>query len=229
LLVLNDGPEPAREGEHISPAFEKTAYHCPYCGVLATMGWEQWVTYGSERLIWRVMCGNCKKRQVWLNNDAGEKQMVRPLIGGGPRPHVDMPPDVRRDYEEARSIVMLSPRGSTALLRLATEKLVGGLVKEKGSLDDKIGMLVAAGLPDVVAQALDALRVIGNHAVHPGEIVLDDDADTATGLFELLNVIVEDRIARPARINAIFSLLPEGARKNIDERNARRTSPSTST
>jgi hypothetical protein len=144
--------------------------------------------------------------------------MVDPTTTGGPRPHVEMPADVRPDYEEARRIVTASPRGASALLRLATQKLADDLVAGSGRLDDKIGELVAQGLAPEVAQALDVLRVVGNNAVHAGEMSLDDDVATATSLFECINVIVEDRIARPKRIGGLFAKLPEGALKAIERR-----------
>src|SRR5262249_28218925 len=153
---------------------------------------------------WMVYCGNCSDEQFWVHNDAGTPEMVRPR-GGGPRPHVQMPEGPRRDYVEASSILALSPRGSAALLRLSAQQLVNDLVPGKGNLDDKIGTLVSKGLPEEVGQALDVLRVVGNNAVHPGEITLDDDTETATALFECLNLIVEDRIARPQRIGGLFN------------------------
>jgi hypothetical protein len=131
-----------------------------------------------------------------------------------------MPADVRADYEEARAIVMQSPRGACALLRLATQKLADDLVEGKGDLNSKIQTLVAQGLSTEVAQALDALRVVGNNAVHPLEMVLNDDVQTATALFECLNLIVEDRVARPKRVGTLFSKLPQGAREDIEKRDS---------
>ena len=144
--------------------------------------------------------------------------MVEPVASGGPRPHPEMPDDVRADYEEARAIVSLSPRGACALLRLATQKLADDLVPGSGNLDAKIATLVSEGVAAQVAQALDALRVVGNNAVHPSAMILDDDVETATALFECLNVIVEDRVARPKRIGGLFGKLPEGAREAIARR-----------
>lgn len=216
----------AREGEHRPPKHGESAYHCPYCGVLASMDRSQLHRHHSGFVVqaWTVYCGNCSKEQFWVQNDAGTPEMVRPR-GGGPRPHAQMPDGPRRDYVEASSILAQSPRGAAALLRLASQKLVNDLVPGKGNLDDKIGTLVSKGLPEEVAQALDVLRVVGNNAVHPGEITLDDDAETATALFECLNVIVEDRIARPQRIGGLFGLLPRGARDAIERRNARKALP----
>ena len=62
------------------------------------------------------------------------------------------------------------------------------------------------------------VRVIGNNAVHPGQIDLGDDVKTAIVLFELLNMIVESQIAQPKRVDEIFGRLPEGAKKHIKKR-----------
>jgi hypothetical protein len=148
--------------------------------------------------------------------------MADPVVDGGPRPHVDMPADVKADYDEARAIVNASPRGACALLRLATQKLADDLVEGNRSLNDKISVLVAEGLSAEVAQALDVVRVVGAHAVHPLEMVLDDDVDTASALFECLNLIVEDRIARPQRIGKLFDKLPQRDREAIAKRDAPR-------
>jgi hypothetical protein len=223
-------PEPlAREGEHVPPTFEWRAYHCPYSGVLAPMDSTQlgWQTHMSFRYgdAWEVRCGVCGKKQVWIRNDSVVAEMARPRVVGGPRPHPLMPTAARQDYEEARCIVQLSPRGACALLRLAKQRLVEKLQPEGRDLDDRIGRLVGKGLPEEVAQALDVLRVIGNNSVHPGELDLRDDVATATALFECLNHIVEERIARPQRIGGLFARLPERARTAIEARNAKRLPP----
>ena len=90
-----------------------------------------------------------------------------------------MPADVLRDYKEAQSILNLSPRGAAALLRLVIEKLVTHLKAEGRDINAQIAWLVSKGLPEQVQQALDAVRVIGNEAVHPGSMDLHDDKNTA--------------------------------------------------
>jgi hypothetical protein len=81
-------------------------------------------------------------------------------------------------------------------------------------------MVQAGEMPAEVQEAADALRVIANNAVHPGEIDLRDDAETATGLFSLLNFIVDQRISQPKKRKALFNMLPEGARQAIENRDA---------
>ena len=128
-----------------------------------------------------------------------------------------MPPEVRSLYIEAADIFDRSPRGATALLRLAVEELCRHLGKS-GKIDKMIGDLVTDGLEVPVQQALDALRVIGNNAVHPGQIDVDDNNGVAKSLFRLLNLIIERRISEPNEIAEIFSELPAGARDSIAKR-----------
>ena len=128
-----------------------------------------------------------------------------------------MPPDVRSDYAEAAGIVDTSARGA-ALLRLAIQKLMMHLGEPGKNLNDDIGALVKKGLDAKVQRALDAVRVIGNNAVHPGTIDLKDDKPTAIKLFGLVDYIVESQISTPKQIDAIYDTLPSTAVAAIDKR-----------
>lgn len=129
-----------------------------------------------------------------------------------------MPADCAVDFEEARAIYGRSPRGAAALLRLVTQKLMPHLQERGENLNDDIAALVAKGLPVDIQRALDACRVIGNNAVHPGEMALTDTPDIALELFSLVNFIVDDRIRRPKEIASIYRKLPVGAIEKIEKR-----------
>jgi hypothetical protein len=88
------------------------------------------------------------------------------------------------------------------------------------NINDDIGALVSKGLPIEIQQALDFCRVVGNNAVHPGEIDLNDTPEVAHSLFSMINFIVEDRISRPKRVADLYSKLPEGARTAIAKRDS---------
>lgn len=60
--------------------------------------------------------------------------------------------------------------------------------------------------------------MIGNNAVHPGQIDLKDDNATALGLFVLLNLIIERNTAVPKRIETLYATLPETALEAIERR-----------
>lgn len=139
-----------------------------HCGVLAVQAWNQArlrSPNGGSYVIdcWRCDCHNCGEHSYWREDDLASR-LIDPVIGGGPRPHVDMPEAVREDYEEARTIVMQSPRGASALLRLAVQKLCAELGEPGKNINDDIASLVDKGLSVEVQQALDSLRVIGNNA-----------------------------------------------------------------
>ncbi|MBS7419074.1 DUF4145 domain-containing protein [Pseudomonas syringae] len=144
--------------------------------------------------------------------------MVNPVIGEASAANADMSADIRRDYEEASAILNRSPRGAAALARLSIQKLCKELGKPGKNINDDIGSLVADGLDKRIQQALDVVRVVGNQAVHPGQIDLKDDRATAETLLKLLNMIVDKLISEPKHIDELYSKLPEGALKGIEER-----------
>ena len=135
-----------------------------------------------------------------------------------PLPLPDMPEDVADDYNEARAICGSSPRSSAALLRLALQKLCKHLGEPGKDLNTDIGALVAKGLPTQIQQALDVIRVIGNNAVHPGEIDIREEKELVLKLFEIINFIVNQMITQPQEIAKIYNDLPEGSKKAIEQR-----------
>ena len=147
-------------------------------------------------------CFSCKGTAVWVKDRIAYPETKSTIAATE-----EMPAPVRKDFEEAASIVDKSPRGAAALLRLCVQKLMP-LLGEKGKkIDDDIASLVRKRLEPDIQQALDVVRVTGNNAVHPGQIILEDDKATAVALFELVNLIVERRIATPKRIAAMYGKL----------------------
>jgi hypothetical protein len=103
---------------------------------------------------------------------------------------------------------------------LAIQKLCKELGESGQNINDDIASLVRKGLNPRVQKALDVVRVIGNNAVHPGQVDLRDDRKTAETLFGLVNLICEKMITEPKHVEAVYETLPEGARKAIEERDA---------
>jgi hypothetical protein len=161
-------------------------------------------------------CYSCKEFSVWRH-----EHLVFPVAGEGPSPNEDLPLGVRGDYEEANQILKVSPRGSAALLRLAIQKLCVELGEKGENINDDIASLVKKGLAPMVQQALDAVRVIGNEAVHPGTVDLKDDIESATQLFRLVNIIAEQMISNPRHVKEIYDKLPESKRKAIEARDVK--------
>lgn len=134
-----------------------------------------------------------------------------------------MPPALLRDYQEAASIYAESPRGAAALLRLLIQKLCTELGSSKKDINGAIGEFVSQGrITPQIQKALDAVRVIGNEAVHPGVMDLDDDVPTVTSLFSLVNFIVEKMISEPKHVEEMFNMLPAEKRGHIAKRDRTR-------
>ena len=165
--------------------------------------------------LWISECYNCHKLAVWVHDN-----LVHPRTKTAAAPNPDLPDDIKVVFEEARAILEDSPRGSAALLRLCIQKLCSHLGEKGKSIDADIASLVQKGLSPVVQQSLDIVRVIGNESVHPGEINLNDDRETAVSLFELVNSICDQMISHPAKVAGLYSKLPEAKRKAIEKRDA---------
>ncbi|MDE0092558.1 MAG: DUF4145 domain-containing protein, partial [Oligoflexia bacterium] len=161
-------------------------------------------------------CSHCKKCSIWVN-----RQMVYPHLSTAPLPIVEMPESVRELYNEARFIASQSPRGACALLRLAIQLLIKELGENDSNLNKAIGNLVKKGLPETIQKALDSVRVVGNNAVHPGEIDIKDDPQIANSLFMLLNFISEKMITENNKVDAIYNSLPKKKLQAINERDNR--------
>lgn len=161
-------------------------------------------------------CFNCGEISVWKH-----KSLISPIAKTGVKPNGDLPDDIQRDFNEARSIVDISPRGAAALLRLCIQKLCIHLGENNGAIDKDIAALVSKGLNPVIQKSLDAVRVIGNESVHPGKMNIADDKETAIQLFSLVNFVAEQMISMPKEIENIYKSIPEAKRKAIEKRDSK--------
>lgn len=210
------------EDKYKYPGIDKDAFTCPHCQTLSQMirfgnswkkdksWWQQ--RYADCKYMEIAICQNCDNPVIWINDE-----YIYPNISAI-EPNDDMPESVKTLFCEASSIYCKSPRAACALLRLAVERLCNE-VGETGKIDTMIGNLVKKGLPTIVQKALDAVRVIGNKAVHPGQIAFDvDDKSTAETLMKLLNIITERLISEPKEIEGIFDSLPQSVKDSIEKR-----------
>lgn len=197
------------------PQFEKTSFNCPHCNAYAKQHWSS--IFADNRYhvpgVKIAFCDHCNNYSIW-----NEGILFFPDVSSAPLPNPDLPEDIKTDYIEARSILNKSPRGAAALLRLCIQKLCKHLKESGRDLNNDIGNLVKKGLPTKIQQSLDIVRVIGNNAVHPGTIDLNDSPEIASTLFYLVNVITQVMITQPKGIEALYNALPKGAIKGIEER-----------
>lgn len=209
--------------KYIAPQRGLKAFTCPHCGVLARQ-YHYSVTnsqltgstsHSNSDPIATSVCENCGNYAIWHR-----QQMVYPSRGDAPVPNPDMPEEVKKDYEEAASIYTQSPRGAAALLRLAIQKLSVDLGGKGKNINEDIKELVKRGLPEQIQKSLDIVRVIGNNAVHPGQIDVDD-TEVAGKLFILLNLITDYMVSMPKKVDAMFSGLPDSDIEQIEKRDGK--------
>lgn len=206
-----------------APEFRKTSFNCPYCNAYAKQIWHYagsssyHGSYSDVEDTDFCFCSHCDKYSIWF-----EEKMIYPDDAGIDPPNQDLGADISKDYIEAASILHKSPRGAAALLRLAVQKLCKQLGEPGKDINADIGNLVTKGLSETIQQALDALRVIGNESVHPGQLDLRDDPATAKSLFRLLNKIAETMITEPREIQEIYNKIPISKKEAIENRDKKK-------
>lgn len=214
-----------------SPQYKKSAFTCPNCSTFSRHDWTSTLvneTYG-QFTGYLVMDGEkqtvsdlclCKCEQCGYISFWYKEKLIWPLNTGVEIPLEEMPEDIKELYKEASYIVELSPRGSCAILRLALQKLCNRLANqdEKKKIDGAIKKLVEEGLPSTLQKAMDTVRIVGDEAVHPGEINIDDNKELAIAMFRLMNIIIEKMIVEPKEIDNLYNLMPDNKLQGIENR-----------
>lgn len=228
--------------KYIAPEIDLDIFTCPICNAISGQKWNTWdLEVSFERydlstaryryngpgssckpienindidILKISTCDACKGYHMWLN-----KKMISPKVCNVPIANEDMPKKVKDIYNEAREVHSISRKSAAALLRLAVQVLCKELGESGENINKDIATLVGKGLNPMVQKMLDTLRVVGNNAVHPGKIDLDDKADVSITLFSLLNFIVDEMISKPKKIEEMYSIIPENLLNEINKRN----------
>lgn len=221
------------------------AFQCPNCSGFASHLLECYPldinrTYSKFlRFTIIAQCQACDNFSIWLTNNLPVTKVETTNLKGldttyasvtlifpstssdsseVPALNSDMPDNVKEIYKEAGDVLNVSPRASAALSRLAIENLVEYLGAEGKDLNNKIGNLVSKGMPIEIQQMLDSVRVIGNNAVHPGQINIKDNKELALSLLHFVNLITDNQISQPKKIAEIYDSLPESYKKSIEKK-----------
>ncbi len=211
--------------KYIQPEKNLGAFTCPHCHTLSLQK-KTYYTCEEDRdeyfglyefsnscTLHILRCQCCTKKTIWI----GDEYIYPDILQE--EPNQDMPESVLKLYKEAGCIYSKSPRAACALLRLAIDKLCNELGEVDSKIDKNISELVKKGLPIKIQKALDIVRVVGNKAVHPGQIDFDiDDIATAQMLFKLINMIVTSLITEPKELDGLYEKLPENAKEAIKRR-----------
>ncbi len=204
---------------------KKSCFECPNCRVYAQMRWVDFsANSSSDNLpLSAAFCPNCNHASVWFGGDhhyfTGDYRLIRLLPPGSdaPSPNPDMPREVRNLYLEAASISDRSPRGAAALLRLGLEILCHELTESGESINDCLKKLSQGqgSLPPEMLTLAHFIRVMGNEAVHPGEIDFGDDERIVSQMFEFMNQLVDHCISRKKKLEALINSQPAGTKAKI--------------
>lgn len=209
---------------YVTPEFEKEWFTCPNCNVYAKQDWK--CIYRDDKKIHISKCQHCKDVSIWIVENIfhqwywpiQKETMTYPKKSNIPLPNEDLYDEIKLDYLEASNILNDSPRWACALLRLALQKLMVQLWEDWKDINKNIWNLVKNWLSVTIQQALDSVRVIWNEAVHPWELDLKDNIDTATKIFWLINIIADVLITQPKKIQELYWTLPEWKLEWIENR-----------
>lgn len=222
--------EPIRD----EPAVDSDAFVCPTCQAYATMNWNhlQFETGSHPRFLeeprpgahfnsynkvisWQVArCSRCKMAQIWRDG-----QMIWPRKSTMPAPHNELDGRARELYDEASAVVDISPRAAAALVRASLEQFLRAHFNEpRGRLQDMISRLKAT-VSESTWKMLDLIRVLGNASLHDNDdeaevvqMYMDDTAQTAEWLFTVINMLTEELVAIPRKVDKYHSAIPERQR-----------------
>ena len=158
-------------------------------------------------------CYHCKKWVLWK-----DLKIIYPRSITVENPNPDMPEVAKGWYMESAQILQDSPRASAALLRLALQEIINKVVKggEKNDINENIRIL-SKEVDEDTWKAMDLIRIIGNNAVHPGEIQVEEE--NTEYMYNLLNIIVQKTISNKKQIGDRFKRLPKSIKESINRRN----------
>lgn len=225
-----------KQPNFVPPKVDATAFNCPLCGAYAQQEWSK-VRFWDQSFVLEAphkvsLCAHCKQFSLWAEHRvrgatgawAVGHHLVYPSRLTAPLPAQDLPEACKADFEEARRVVGVSPRSAAALLRLCVQRLCIELGLPGKNLNADVGELVKRGLLPETQEALDVVRIVGNNAVHPGTLDLDDNPDIAQWLFVLVNAIVDRMITHPKQIQALYSAMPADAVAAVEKRDGQASS-----
>lgn len=219
----------ASMADYFPPDVKKEAFNCPHCGVYAHQEFNPIVAYGytsnnaysGKHIITRgylenfviSKCTHCKQIIIW-----NQESMLFPRKMIVQDPSDNVPEKIKDIYIEAGKVLMDSPRASGALIRLALELLLQHVNKNNLGLNENVKELIKSNIPEDLIKAMTILRVNGNDIMHTGEIKILEKEEEVAYLFDLFNMIVEEMITRPKKLNESYKRIPESIRKEIENK-----------
>lgn len=153
-------------------------------------------------------CGQYTIKAKGIGNDVKDVNVpIRPISSAKQYPQY-IPEAIRQDYEEACSIVSLSPKASATLSRRCLQGMIRDFwnIKEK-NLYDEISALKNQ-IPADLWSSIDALRQLGNIGAHMEKdtnVIVDIDPDEANSLIKLIELLMKEWYINREERKKLFS------------------------
>jgi uncharacterized protein DUF4145 len=189
---------------------------CPHCSTsFHSSASEVSLGEGDKEFYWKVLwekCPACEKFVIALSCSASRAHIPARIfivypkaVARRPIP-TEVPENVASDYKEACLVFADSPKASAALSRRCLQTILRGHAKVKPQdLSKEIDEVLASRqLPAYIAEDIDAIRHVGNFAVHPikstntGEIV-EVEPGEADWLLNVLEELFDHYFVGPAQ------------------------------
>ncbi|WP_462381298.1 DUF4145 domain-containing protein [Phascolarctobacterium faecium] len=183
---------------------------CPFCNatVLSNTIQRYFSYHGTseepslndacELLVSGTFCPNCR-RTIFTAKYTGlkmPKNTIIPIYPLSPaRQFPDyIPESIRQDYEEAYSILSLSPKASATLSR----RCLQGMIRDFWKISERTLFEEITALKDKIPasqyQAIDALRQLGNIGAHMEKdtnLIIDIEPQEAQYLLKLIELLLQ--------------------------------------
>lgn len=189
-------------------------FTCPFCGHTFPLIYSTFKCYESsfespDSSHWNsehptnsvftkfYSCPHCKKVSISVDGSSDNfKNIHIPIYPNSLAKQFPtyIPEVIRQDYEEAYSIVNLSPKASATLSRRCLQGMIRdfyGITKSR--LIDEINALQSI-ISSSQWKAIDALRSIGNIGAHMEKdinTIIDVDPDEAEKLLKLIELLID--------------------------------------
>ena len=189
-----------------------STFKCPYCPVtfpltndtyrkssLSRYGNSSASPYDSQICIVFFECPSCGKISISVHGEGKDVKsintFIQPMSLATQFPNY-VPQQIRSDYEEAYSIVSLSPKASATLSRRCIQSMIRDFwgIKKSKLVDEIVALAENDKVPAEQRKILHALRNIGNIGAHPEvdiNLIIDIQPDDAKKLLKVIELLIK--------------------------------------
>lgn len=165
------------------------------------------------------VCPSCKKLIIelvygpvfdrsgfsFIRTEKAQRIFIYPMASQRPVA-IEVPKNLARDYREAATVIVNSPKASAALSRRILQAIIHehAGIKKRNLFEEIQALIDAKTVPTHITDELDLIRHIGNWAAHPnryettGEIV-DVEPNEAEACLDAIDGLFDFYFVQPAK------------------------------